>query len=69
MPGRIRLNNSLSLSALKPELWHAEMISRSSASTLAIASGILSLAFGCLVVYQIGFVNGLFTGNPVWTPK
>jgi ABC-type nickel/cobalt efflux system permease component RcnA len=36
---------------------------------LAMASGLLSLAFGCLVVYQIGFVNGLFTNNPVWTPK
>ncbi len=36
---------------------------------LAMASGVLSLAFGCLVVYQIGFVNGLFTSNPMWTPK
>jgi high-affinity nickel-transport protein len=36
---------------------------------LAMASGVLSLAFGCLVVYQIGFVNGLFTNNPLWTPK
>ena len=43
--------------------------SRSISRRLAIASGLLSLAFGCLVVYQIGFVNGLFTGNPVWTPK
>ena len=36
---------------------------------LAIASGILSLVFGCLVVYQIGFVNGLFTNHPLWTPR
>lgn len=36
---------------------------------LAVASGVLSLAFGCVVVYQIGFVNGLFTNNPLWTPK
>ena len=36
---------------------------------LAMASGLLSLAFGCLVVYQIGFVNGLFTSNPLWTPR
>jgi len=43
--------------------------SRSISRRLAIASGLVSLAFGCLVVYQIGFVNGLFTGNPVWTPK
>jgi ABC-type nickel/cobalt efflux system permease component RcnA len=36
---------------------------------LAMASGVLSLAFGCLVVYQIGFVNGLFTSHPLWTPR
>jgi high-affinity nickel permease len=36
---------------------------------LAVASGFLSLAFGCVVVYQVGFVNGLFTSNPLWTPK
>ncbi len=36
---------------------------------LAMASGLLSLAFGCLVVYQIGFVHGLFTNNPLWTPR
>ena len=43
--------------------------SRTVSRRLAVASGLLSLAFGCLVVYQIGFVNGLFTTNPVWTPK
>lgn len=36
---------------------------------LAMASGLLSLAFGCLVLYQIGFVHGLFTSNPVWTAR
>jgi high-affinity nickel-transport protein len=36
---------------------------------LAIASGLLSLAFGCVVVYQIGFVNGLFTNHPLWIPN
>jgi high-affinity nickel-transport protein len=36
---------------------------------LAMASGVLSLAFGSVVVYQIGFLNGLFTSNPLWTPK
>jgi ABC-type nickel/cobalt efflux system permease component RcnA len=37
--------------------------------TLAMAAGVLSLAFGCLVVYEIGFVNGLFSNSPLWTPK
>ncbi len=36
---------------------------------LAVASGVLSLAFGLMVAYQIGFVDGLFTGHPHWTPR
>ena len=30
---------------------------------LRIASGAISLAFGLFVAYQIGFVQGLFTGK------
>lgn len=36
---------------------------------LAMASGLLSLAFGLVIAYQIGFVDGLFTGHPRWTPE
>jgi len=36
---------------------------------LRVASGLLSLGFGLFLVYQIGFVSGLFTGHAVWTPK
>ncbi len=43
--------------------------SQSVARKLAMASGVLSLAFGFFVVYQMGFVNGLFTSHPLWTPK
>jgi high-affinity nickel permease len=35
---------------------------------LGLASGILSLAFGLLLVYQIGFAGGLFSGHPQWSP-
>jgi ABC-type nickel/cobalt efflux system permease component RcnA len=35
---------------------------------LGLASGLLSLAFGLLLVYQIGFADGLFSGHPNWTP-
>jgi high-affinity nickel-transport protein len=35
---------------------------------LRVASGVLSLAFGLFLVYHIGFVSGLFTGHPSWTP-
>jgi len=36
---------------------------------LGIGSGVVSLAFGCFLVYQIGFLNGLFTSNPHWVPR
>ncbi len=36
---------------------------------LGLASGFASLAFGLFIVYQMGFVNGLFTASPVWTPR
>jgi len=35
---------------------------------LGLISGLLSLGFGLLLVYQIGFVGGLFSGHPQWTP-
>ena len=35
---------------------------------LTIGSGILSLAFGLYLAYQIGFVDGLFTGDFRWDP-
>jgi len=43
--------------------------SRHIAGKLGMVAGLLSLGFGFFVVYQIGFVNGLFTAHPVWTPK
>lgn len=36
---------------------------------LITGSGIISLAFGLFVTYHIGFVDGLFTGHPSWTPQ
>jgi len=36
---------------------------------LGTATGLSSIALGALLVYQIGFVHGLFTGNPQWTPN
>lgn len=37
--------------------------------SLRVASGLISLAFGIVVAYQIGIVGGLFTGTPHWTPR
>jgi high-affinity nickel permease len=38
-------------------------------NALRIASGLISLGFGLFIVYQIGFVSGLFTNHPQWTPR
>ncbi len=35
---------------------------------LTVGSGVLSLALGIYLGYQIGFVDGLFTGNFHWEP-
>jgi high-affinity nickel-transport protein len=35
---------------------------------LGLASGLISLGFGLFIVYQIGFINGLFTHHPNWVP-
>lgn len=34
----------------------------------AVASGLISVAFGLFVTFQIGFVDGLFKANPHWIP-
>ena len=34
-----------------------------------LASGMVSLCFGSFLVYQLGFLGGLFTSHPQWTPQ
>jgi ABC-type nickel/cobalt efflux system permease component RcnA len=36
---------------------------------LRVASGLISVAFGLFIVYEIAFVNGLFSSHPHWTPR
>ncbi len=36
---------------------------------LGVASGLISVAFGLFITFQIGFVDGLFTANPHWIPR
>ena len=36
---------------------------------LATASGMVSLCFGSFLVYQLGFLGGLFTSHPQWIPR
>lgn len=35
---------------------------------MVTTTGVLSLAFGLVVAYQIGVVDGLFSAHPSWTP-
>jgi high-affinity nickel-transport protein len=35
---------------------------------LGLASGLVSVCFGTFLVYQLGFVSGLFTNHPRWIP-
>jgi len=34
-----------------------------------VASGVVSLSFGSFLVYQLGYLGGLFTSHPEWTPR
>ena len=36
---------------------------------LGVATGVASVAFGCVLLYETGFVHGLFTDHPQWTPE
>lgn len=36
---------------------------------LRVASGVISLAFGLVLAYRIGVVDGLFSSAPQWTPR
>jgi high-affinity nickel permease len=36
---------------------------------LRLTSGLISMAFGIFLAYHIGFVDGLFSSSPQWTPR
>jgi high-affinity nickel-transport protein len=36
---------------------------------LRVAAGLVSVAFGLLIAYRIGVVDGLFSAAPNWTPR
>jgi high-affinity nickel permease len=35
---------------------------------IRVSSGLISLGFGLVLAYQIGFAGGLFSSHPQWTP-
>jgi hypothetical protein len=36
---------------------------------ITVTSGLISIAFGLFLVYQIGIADGLFSARPHWTPS
>ncbi|MFL5575219.1 MAG: high-affinity nickel-transport family protein [Gemmatimonadaceae bacterium] len=36
---------------------------------IRVSAGALSVGFGLYLAHQIGFVDGLFTSHPTWTPQ
>jgi ABC-type nickel/cobalt efflux system permease component RcnA len=42
---------------------------KNSSRYLTFASGVVSICFGLFLVYQIGFVDGLFTSHVHWVPS
>jgi len=50
-----------------PVVWTGKSFARLNRYMCA-TSGIVSVAFGLFLVYQIGFVSGLFSAAPKWIP-
>lgn len=42
---------------------------RAGERALAVGTGLLSVGFGAWILYQVGFVDGLFLASPHWTPQ
>jgi high-affinity nickel-transport protein len=36
---------------------------------LQLATGLISIGFGVLLTYKIGYLDGLFSATPMWTPR
>jgi hypothetical protein len=51
-----------------PSIYAAHRI-EGARQVLRYAAGFASIAFGLYLAHQVGFANGLFTGNPIWTPR
>lgn len=58
----------VTLAIALPSLYAAHRI-EGARNVLRYAAGFASIAFGLYLAHRIGFSDGLFTGNPIWTPK
>ena len=58
----------VTLAIALPSLYAAHAI-EGAQRVLRYAAGFASIAFGLYLAHHIGFVDGLFTGNPAWVPR
>ena len=58
----------ITLAIAAPAIYAAARIERVE-RWIRLASGTMSVAFGLWLTWRIGFVDGLFTGHPTWTPS
>lgn len=58
---------TITIAIAAPSVYAAHRVERVQ-RWIRIGSGAVSLAFGLYLAVKIGFVDGLFTGHPVWTP-
>ena len=58
----------VTLAIAAPSVYMAHRMERAR-HVLRYAAGMASIAFGLWLAHRIGFVDGLFTGAPAWTPR
>ena len=58
----------VTLAVALPSLYAAHRMQRARRA-LRLAAGFASIVFGLYLAHQVGFVDGLFSGLPQWTPK
>lgn len=58
----------VTLAIALPSLYAAHRMHRARRA-LRVAAGFASIAFGLYLAHQVGFVDGLFSGSPQWTPR
>ncbi len=64
LAGMLIMSSLMELSMLSLGRWWSR-----ADRVMALGTGFLSVAFGLWVVYQMGWVNGLFGAHPSWTPE
>ena len=59
---------AITMAIVAPAMYAGARLARMQ-DRIRFASGVLSLAFGMYLGYKVGFIDGLFTAQPVWTPQ